>query len=241
MINAVILAAGTSSRLYPLTKEIPKCLLKVGGKEIISIQIEMLRSVGIKNITIVTGYQAEKIKEFVPSDINILFYPKFRETNNLMTLKSVSDSLSGDTLIMFSDLLLSFSYLRELIDSPHECTMGIDKREILKTTMFVETSEKRVMDVGPHIIEDKRSGNFIGMAFFKNRFVNILKHELESISKDNSKFIDKYYTEIIRNLIQEDNIVNFLEFTNNQVWYEIDTPEEYEECKELNINRFALS
>ena len=241
MTNALILAAGTSSRLYPLTKEIPKCLLKVGGKEIISFQIDMLRSVGIKKITIVTGYKAEKIKEFLPNDINILFYPKFRETNNLLTLKSVSDSLSGDTLIMFSDLLLSFSYLRALIDSPYDCTMGIDKREILETTMFVETSEKRIMDVGPHIIEDKRSGNFIGMAFIKNIFVNILKNELESISTNDSKFIDKYYTEIIRNLIQEGKIVNFLEFKNNQVWYEIDTPDEYEECKELDINRFVLS
>ena len=107
--------------------------------------------------------------------------------------------------------------------------------------MFVETSEKTILDVGPHIIEDKRNGNFIGMAFMKNRFIKILKNKLESISIKDSKLKDKYYTELLRNLIKEGKKINYLEFKNNQLWYEIDTPDEYKECKELDINRFILS
>ena len=38
-IKVLILAAGMSSRLYPMTKETPKCLLKIDEKEIISHQL----------------------------------------------------------------------------------------------------------------------------------------------------------------------------------------------------------
>ena len=54
-MKAVILAAGVSRRLYPLTHDTPKCLMDVGGKPIINRQLEAIQSAGITDLIIVVG------------------------------------------------------------------------------------------------------------------------------------------------------------------------------------------
>ncbi|MFR7670846.1 MAG: NTP transferase domain-containing protein [Collinsella sp.] len=55
--NAVILAAGLSSRFAPISYEKPKGLLKVRGEILIERQIRQLQDAGISNITVVVGYK----------------------------------------------------------------------------------------------------------------------------------------------------------------------------------------
>lgn len=57
--NAVIMAAGLSSRFAPISYEKPKGLLRVRGEVLIERQIEQLQEAGINNITIVVGYKKE--------------------------------------------------------------------------------------------------------------------------------------------------------------------------------------
>ena len=58
--NAVIMAAGTSSRFAPLSYERPKALLEVKGEILIERQIRQLREAGILEIYVVVGYKAEQ-------------------------------------------------------------------------------------------------------------------------------------------------------------------------------------
>lgn len=58
--NAIILAAGTSSRFAPLSYEFPKALIEVKGEILIERQIKQLQEVGIQDIIIVTGYKGEQ-------------------------------------------------------------------------------------------------------------------------------------------------------------------------------------
>ena len=60
-IKAIIIAAGCGNRLNSLTKEKPKCLLKINGKAILERQLETLRVCGINNIAVIGGYKAEMI------------------------------------------------------------------------------------------------------------------------------------------------------------------------------------
>ncbi|MDX1642184.1 MAG: sugar phosphate nucleotidyltransferase [Balneolaceae bacterium] len=54
-MKGIVLAGGTGSRLYPLTKVTNKHLLPVGNKPMIYYPIEKLTEVGIEEILIVTG------------------------------------------------------------------------------------------------------------------------------------------------------------------------------------------
>ena len=58
--NAIIMAAGTSSRFAPLSFERPKALIEVRGEILIERKIRQLRKAGIEEIVIITGYMAEQ-------------------------------------------------------------------------------------------------------------------------------------------------------------------------------------
>ena len=58
-MNAIIMAAGTSSRFAPLSYEKPKGLLQVKGEILIERQIRQLQEAGISDIIVVVGYMAE--------------------------------------------------------------------------------------------------------------------------------------------------------------------------------------
>ena len=64
-MKALILAAGLGTRLSPLTNDRPKSLVAVNGKPILFKQIENLLENGIADITIVSGYKSEVLKEAV--------------------------------------------------------------------------------------------------------------------------------------------------------------------------------
>lgn len=58
--NAVIMAAGTSSRFAPISYERPKALISVRGERLIERQIRQLQEVGIPEIIVVVGYKKEQ-------------------------------------------------------------------------------------------------------------------------------------------------------------------------------------
>ncbi len=63
--TAVLLAAGTGTRLQPLTLDAPKCLTEVGGIPILQRLIENLREQGFKRLVIVTGHLRDRIEEYL--------------------------------------------------------------------------------------------------------------------------------------------------------------------------------
>ncbi len=58
--NAVIMAAGTSSRFVPLSYERPKALTVVRGEVLIERQIRQLQEAGVPQVYVVTGYKADQ-------------------------------------------------------------------------------------------------------------------------------------------------------------------------------------
>ena len=61
MTKCVILAAGMGSRLRPYTNNLPKTLVPFLGKPIVNYQLAVLKTCGITDISLVTGYRAEKL------------------------------------------------------------------------------------------------------------------------------------------------------------------------------------
>ena len=66
-MKAVILAAGDSTRMLPLSANQPKHLLPVAGKPLIFHTMEALENAGIKETLVVYGYHAELLREVVES------------------------------------------------------------------------------------------------------------------------------------------------------------------------------
>jgi mannose-1-phosphate guanylyltransferase len=62
-VKAMILAGGMSTRLYPLTREVPKPLVPIAGEPNSGHLMRYLRSFGIEEIAINVHYLADKIAE----------------------------------------------------------------------------------------------------------------------------------------------------------------------------------
>lgn len=101
--NAIIMAAGMSSRFAPLSYEKPKGLLKVKGEVLIERQIRQLQSVGITDITVVVGYMAEKFYYLKDRfHVKLITNEDYYRYNNTSTLIRVVDQLKN-TYICSSD------------------------------------------------------------------------------------------------------------------------------------------
>lgn len=101
--NAVILAAGLSSRFAPISYERPKGLLRVRGEVLIERQIEQLKAVGVSDIVVVVGYKKEEF--FYLEDkygVKILVNRDYAERNNNSSLMLVREIL-GNTYVCSSD------------------------------------------------------------------------------------------------------------------------------------------
>lgn len=94
--NAVIMAAGTSSRFAPLSYEIPKGLITVRGEILIERQIKQLRSAGIDDIYVITGYKAEKFQYLADMfGIHLRYNSCYDTRNNNASIKAVEDILNN--------------------------------------------------------------------------------------------------------------------------------------------------
>lgn len=101
--NAIIMAAGMSSRFAPLSYEKPKALLNVKGEILIEREIRQLQEAGIRNITLVVGYMKEKMFYLAEKyGVEIVVNEEYYRYNNTSTLMLVTEQLDN-TYIGSSD------------------------------------------------------------------------------------------------------------------------------------------
>lgn len=101
--NAIIMAAGLSSRFVPLSYERPKGMLRVKGEVLIERQIKQLLNRGITDITVVVGYKKEYFFYLAAKyGVRILVNDAYAEKNNSWTLWLARNQL-GNTYVCSSD------------------------------------------------------------------------------------------------------------------------------------------
>ena len=102
-MNAIIMAAGTSSRFVPLSLEKPKGLLEVKGEVLIERQISQLKEAGVDDITVITGYKSAAFDYLQDKfGVSLVFNEDYNRYNNTSSVIRVIDRLS-DTFICCSD------------------------------------------------------------------------------------------------------------------------------------------
>ncbi|MDY7037500.1 MAG: phosphocholine cytidylyltransferase family protein [Thermodesulfobacteriota bacterium] len=230
-MRAIILAAGRSTRLYPLTLDKPKCLLTIGNNTIIEHQITWLRGCGVDDILVVIGYLGHRIKKVLGNTIRYKYYKDFGTTNNLHTLYHVRDELKGDIVILFSDVLLSKDLLKRCIENTKDFRLIIDKKNVTCKTMRVKIKDNSIYDIGNHIPVQEGDGNFTGIAGFSKKGVELLVGQMEKMVKD--EFHKKsYYTAALTAIAGRGHTINYID-VKNEPWIEIDYEEDYQKAQRV--------
>lgn len=176
--NAVIMAAGMSTRFAPLSYERPKGVLKVRGEVLIERQIRQLQEAGIQDIIVVVGYMKEQF--FYLEDkfgCRIVVNEEYAVRNNNSTLMLVREDL-GNTYICSSD-----NYFTQNVFEPYVY------QAYYAATFFEGPTEEYLLDTGAgnritavHVGGSDAYG-MLGHAYFdrgfSQRFCEILMQEYD--------------------------------------------------------------
>jgi len=119
-MQAIILAGGKGTRLYPLNISMPKPLVPICDIPIIDVVLKQLAHYGFKKVTIALGYMADMLKAFVGDGskygLKITYSKEDKPLGTIAPLKLMSDELDDDFLVMNGDILSDIDY-QELIDT----------------------------------------------------------------------------------------------------------------------------
>jgi choline kinase len=242
-LRAIILAAGRGSRLMPLTKDVPKCLLDIGGRSILEHQLENIQLAGIKEVSIVVGAFVEKIEEKLKRtrfDLNIeLIYNPFHEiTNNLVSLWFARHKMNGDFILMNGDVIFHPDILLNLIHTTHNkkiCLSIAKKAHYDEDDMKVQLDGDKVLQVRKSLDPASTNAESLGMLKFIKEGASNVAQTLELLVRDenNSK---AWFLIAIEKLISQGQDVNSIDM-GNLPWIEIDYPQDLEKARSSVINQ----
>ncbi len=112
--KAFILAAGSGTRLRPLTDSVPKCLLPIQGVPLLQIWLESCEAAGISEVLVNVHAHAEKIREFAGKQIGRVRIHVAEEPHLLGSAGTVAENrsfVSGEEafFILYGDVLTNVS------------------------------------------------------------------------------------------------------------------------------------
>ena len=116
--NAIIMAAGTSSRFAPLSYEKPKALTEVKGEILIERQIRQILDAGIKDVIIVTGYKKEQLEYLKQKfGVKLVENTEYLTRNNNSTINAAKDLLNNSYICSSDNYFAQNPFETEVDDS----------------------------------------------------------------------------------------------------------------------------
>ncbi len=246
-MNAIIIAGGKSTRIRPLSNEIPKTMVEVYGKSILERQIEVFQSCGISDITAVTGYHSEKIN--LPN-INCIKNEEYKTTNVNEGLFCAKAKLNDSVIITYGDIIFEYEVLEQILNFKGDIGVVIDldwekqytgkfgrpiseadnvimnKKQILKISKNLTKKDDLILAESIGIFKLSKSGAKILL----DRY-NHLKKSHKGKFHSASSFKDAFFMDMIQDLIDTNVIIEPIPI--NGRWCEIDTQLDLERAKEI--------
>ena len=226
--NAIILAAGKSTRFAPFTYERPKGLFRVKGEILIERQINQLIEAGVQDIYIVVGYMKEKffyLEQKYPQ-VHLLINNKFGAKGNLYSLYVAKDYLRN-SYVSYADYYFTKNpFLEDISErttvkgefyynrSYHACVYRAGKFNEFSCT---ESDANVITHVD---LGGRDQMAMVGHAYFNEafslRFVEFLEKEINEF-RVSSLFWEEYFERHIKELtlyVKPMNEGDFFEFNS---------------------------
>lgn len=193
-MRAIILAAGRGSRMGGATNDRPKCLVEVGGRSLLSLQMSALRAAGIKDVAAVRGYRGDQLEGL---GLTLFDNPRWQDSNMVVSLLQADPwLLESPCVISYSDIFYSAETVQGLAACSADMAISYDRAWLDlwsrrfadplsdAETFRVDTDDRLVEIGGRATTTDQIQGQYMGLLKFTPRGWARIKAMTGSLSAD---------------------------------------------------------
>ena len=213
--NALILAAGKGTRMWPLTENIPKPLLSICGLPIIERQIQELRKVGVKKLYILIGYQMKELSDYLGKtkfgiDIKYIIQEEQKGTGH--AVNQAKNIIQGNFYCINGDLIVDSENLERLKEKENYLTMMVTNVKDGSNFGVIESMNGRLVSINEKGISGKSTIN-AGIFLFNEKIFDAIDNIEKSIRGEYE------LTDALQDISNDIHILEYQGF-----WKDIGTP-----------------
>lgn len=189
-MKALIMAGGFGKRLKPITDEIPKPLIIVGGNPILYWQIKQLEQQGIEKFVLLGGYKAGKIIDYINS---IGYTKQFEfsiEPTSLGTAGAVKYAShfirdEKEFIVVYGDVITDIDINKLKIQNGHMAALSIVPYRSSKGIVMLEENGIKSFEEKPFLKD-----------YWCNAGITLLKREILDILPENGGLEADVFTKL---------------------------------------------
>lgn len=231
-MQAIVLAAGQGTRMGPLTQNMPKVMLPIANKPILSHVILSARDAGIKEFVLVVGYRAEVVKQYFGDgsemNVGIEYVHQEKQLGTADAIGCAQEHVDDRFLVLNGDIIVSQQDVKNLIKNKSDAVMAAMQVENPSEFGVLEVRDNRVL----RIIEKPRKPPTnlanAGIYIFPLSIFEAIKRTALSVRKEYE------ITDSLQLLIADGADVGYLTVSEN--WLDIGRPWDL-----LDANEYFLS
>ena len=245
--TALLLAAGTGSRLQPLTDESPKCLTEINQTSILERLVHGLRSWDFERLVVVVGHldvclrsYLDRLVSSLGSGLTIEYVSsaKYRTTNNIYSLWEARHAIQEPFLLLECDLIFDEALLGQMLE-PDRIAVSHILPWMNGTTVSLDSSDQVTrFHLGRSQLQLSRNQS---VGELTHKTVNMYSFSHSSWLRVSQKLeqyisagrVNGYYEAVFAEMVAEGELSFEAVFFDDQRWYEIDTLEDLHEAERL--------
>ena len=222
--RVILMVGGLGTRLRPLTKDMPKPMLKVGNKPILQTIVEKFAEYGFVNITMCVNFNASIIRDYFGDGkefgVNIDYVLEQKRMGTAGALSLLKERPSEPFFVMNGDLLTNVNF--EHILNYHTlnkatATMCVREYDYEVPYGVVKMNDNKIIEIAEKPVQK----------FFVSAGIYMLSPEILDIIPQ-----DEFYdmpTLFEKAIAQDKNVISF---PIHEYWIDIGRLEEYQKANE---------
>jgi len=236
--TAVILAAGSGTRLKPLTDSAPKCLTEVNGTPILINMLQNLIDIGMRSCTIVTGYLYHVITDLIGTQyktlkVDYIVNSRFKTTNDMYSLWLARKKIEKGVLIIEGDIFFRAETLTRAFSSMGQKSYYVAGKYDGRENEILIKTDKKYLIKSVEVLRNRRGDE--GTRYFMSSGILLVQAEY---GKKLSQWLSEYvecqevqvlFDDVISAHTKDCSLYVFK--IDHREWVEIDTKEDLKKAE----------